>query len=76
MIMCGFYMCLLLTEHLIGCKLDTGEQLKRKSLCYVRSKTVSHVANKMTFVIKMYVLSINWATGVCINFVRCEHSIL
>ena len=30
---------------------------------------MSHVANKITFVIKMYVLSINWATGVCVNFV-------
>jgi len=47
MIICGFYMCLLLTEHLIGCELDTGEQLKRKTLGCVRLKTVSYVANKI-----------------------------
>jgi len=47
MTMYGFYMCLLLTKHLIGCKLDTGEQLKRKNLCCVRLQTVSAVAFKI-----------------------------
>jgi len=47
MIMYGFYMCLLLTKHLIDCERDTVEQLKRKSLCCVRLQTVSAVASKI-----------------------------
>jgi hypothetical protein len=68
--------CLLLTEHLIGCKLDTGEERKRKSLCHVRLQTVSSVASKIDIcdqnVCSEYKLgywSVHW-------FCKCEHSIL
>lgn len=63
-------MRLLIKIHLIGFKFDTAEQLKRKGLCCGRFKTMcALLLPKLTAVIKMYVASINWATGVFINFV-------
>jgi hypothetical protein len=67
---CVFYLRLPCKVHVIGFKLDTRQQLKRKSLCCVGLlRLCALFLPELTVMIKMYVVSRNWATGVCINFI-------